>query len=312
MPAVGLVHPAEGQIPFADFKKVNWGIPYPIVKAAITQIRGDYCDFSVTELVGAPRALQLRKRHDFWVDPFDRIWAVLGSAVHHIVESNADPEDTIAEHRLLAQVMGQTVGGTPDLYIPSERTLYDFKVTGTYKYEKGEMPMREWIYQLNLYRHIGMILGILNVERMVVNPIFRDWKRGKAEYTGISTYPPRPVLGLAIPRVEVEEYLPSRVEIHLAGRDASDYGLPECSDEERWVDPPTFKVYKKGGDRAVKGGAKLANREEAEKFIDGDDALEIREMKSNVMSKCRFCEARPFCNQYARLAAENPGQAVEE
>ena len=97
------------------------GLPEAIVQA----VRADPYDkgearFSVTELIGPPIIRLLRQRHEDEVeeDAADRIWSLLGTAVHGVLERAASSEDgniEFIEKRLFIERLGVKIGGQIDL-----------------------------------------------------------------------------------------------------------------------------------------------------------------------------------------------------
>ena len=78
--------------------------------------KGD-ADYSVSELISPPQITILKQRHDKELeeDVCNMIWALLGKAVHHILEI-ADNKDAITEERIFLEIAGRKVSGQTDLY----------------------------------------------------------------------------------------------------------------------------------------------------------------------------------------------------
>ena len=79
-------------------------------------------DISITALISAPRKRQLELRHQYEIteDASERVYMLLGSAVHAILE-RADTKDSLPEERLTAEVLGWTISGQPDLLGPDDQ-----------------------------------------------------------------------------------------------------------------------------------------------------------------------------------------------
>ena len=92
---------------------------------------------SVTELLGCPRKVVLRKEHDYWIKPSEAYWAFRGQIGHLAVEGYARGPGMVAEKRMEACVDGFTITGKPDVVYPDRRHLEDYKtckrVPGTWK-----------------------------------------------------------------------------------------------------------------------------------------------------------------------------------
>ena len=68
----------------------QFGLPQSFVRAVEADTHWDLettgRTISVTSMIGAPQVRQLRKKHDLEIDVVDRIYAMLGTATHHIIE----------------------------------------------------------------------------------------------------------------------------------------------------------------------------------------------------------------------------------
>jgi hypothetical protein len=65
-------------------------------------------DISVTTLIDSPRVRLMRDKYNdqLETDASDMIWALFGTAVHHVLESADDPSHVMMEERLYAEVAG--------------------------------------------------------------------------------------------------------------------------------------------------------------------------------------------------------------
>ena len=86
-------------------------LPAALVAAVTNDAYRGGGDISVTKLIDAPqrRVLGLRHAADIRVDVSERIWALLGQAVHHILERAGT--DTLVEQRLFADIGGWKLSG---------------------------------------------------------------------------------------------------------------------------------------------------------------------------------------------------------
>ncbi len=69
------------------------------------------------DLIRPPRITILSRRHwdEIEEDISDWVWALLGKAVHAILEA-AEPDNALTEERLFAEVVRRTISGASDLY----------------------------------------------------------------------------------------------------------------------------------------------------------------------------------------------------
>jgi hypothetical protein len=222
------------------------GLPEALVAAVQNDPYTGGGDISVTKLIDAPqrRALWLQHRDAVEEDVSERIWSLLGQAVHHILERAGT--DTLVEQRLFAEVLGWTLSGQFDRLHLESRTLSDYKVTTTYK-AKGD---DNWTRQLNVLRWLGAKNG-LEVDALEIVAIFRDFRRAEAKRN--PDYPQQSVKVIPVPvwpLDETEEYVKTRILLHQ-GAAAGDLNVG-CTDEERWYTGDKWAIVKPGGKRALK------------------------------------------------------------
>jgi hypothetical protein len=280
------------------------GLPEALVRAVSNDpyTRGS-SDISVTQMIQPPYRRKLQAEHEVDVDASERIYALLGQAVHHILE-RAYPDAHVAdndllgmamayqrwgvlrEQRLFAAVKGWKVSGAFDVL--EKGILKDYKVTSVWSV-KGDVKT-EWTQQLNLLRVLAHYNG-LKVTGLQIIAILRDWQRVKAQVD--KTYPQFPVAVVDVemwPLADAEEYLIERVIEHQLDE-------PEpCTDEERWKTEDVFAVMKEGRKSAVK---LFDVREEAEAR-----AKELGKGHSVVQRpgeyrRCMdYCEVNVVCEQF--------------
>lgn len=269
-------------------------LPEPLVRAVQWSDRDrEGCDCTVTELLQPPRILALRKQHEHEVteDASDRLWLLLGSAGHSVLERSA--HKGIVEERAIVEVEvdGKTykVGGKLD-YGMSDTTLWDYKFTSVYAAKEGAKP--EWVQQLNIYRWLAARYGV-DFKAMEIIAIFRDWSKREARRD--SGYPQAQVKVLPIPLWrddDTEQFIEARIRAHEAAK----VTLPECSAEDTWEKPEKWAVKKKGGKRAIK----LCQSQFEAEQVPGRD-LEI-EHRPAERPRCEsYCAVAEFCTQYQQF-----------
>ena len=261
------------------------GLPQALVKAVQNDpYDAGKSDISVTKLIDSPqkRALWLQHQDAIEEDVSERIWALLGQAVHHILERAGT--DTLVEERMYAKVRDWTLAGQFDRLQLSTKTLSDYKVTTTYK-AKGDL---QWERQLNVLRWLAL-QNEYEVERLEIVAIFRDWRRAEADRD--PDYPQSSVQVIPIrvwPMSETREYVESRIAIHQAATN----GLPVlCTDDERWFTGDKWAIIKPGGKRALR-----VLDAKPEQAPDGY----VLEHRPGIYRRCeRYCDVAPFCPQWA-------------
>lgn len=318
----GAVHPARNQrqeyIIVTDTgirTRPRWTNKHnvdPTIAAAITH--GEFyltpsSDFTVTELIKPPQInwLSMVHAHELQEDVSDRLWALLGSAIHEIMRRGADKHalGNIAEERLEAQFQPDalysttyTVSGKSDIYyehIPDGATwneaseewepwfkggvenakpgLADFKSTSVWAYVYKDKD--EWEIQLNLYAYLWRLAGY-PVERLVTLAIMRDHLGRKGAESeaknGRGEYDAYPASPFG--RIEVPMWPIDRVEEEFKRRIAvaveARSGRPRpCSDEDRWkkADKWAVRRYAKSGKLQARAAAVCDTDKEAGELL---------------------------------------------
>jgi hypothetical protein len=263
------------------------GLPDAFVAAVKNDPYTGGGDISVTKLIDAPqRRVLYSKFKDFVVeDVSDRVWALMGQAVHTVLERAGT--SALVEERLFMDVNGWKLSGQFDRLHVADKTIQDWKVTSTYKAEGDD----SWTKQLNILRMLAIKNGH-DIERLQVVAIFRDWQRSKAERD--PKYPQSNVKIIELPvwsDSHAMEYITERVSMHQAAVKGEQV---LCSDDERWYAGSTFALMKDGNKRATKvADTKEELGEPAKGFF-------IEERKGGYRRCEGYCEVAPFCPQLAR------------
>jgi hypothetical protein len=265
-------------------------LPEPLVKA-VTWDMNPRTGFSVTDLIQPPRITQLTRRHwdEIEIDASDRIWVLLGSAIHYILEHGETP-DSEREKPLTAEIDNLPIVGRPDL--SHQLTTWDYKITSAWSMVFESEGRTDWHAQLNLYRWLRL-KNNLPTEKLQVCAILRDWQQSKA-YD--ANYPPIPVAIIDIPiwpDEKVESYLKERIRMHLEAEKLPDDELPLCTTDDMWSKPTTYAIMKPNRKTAVRV---CYSREEAEqKMFEGEYIVERPGKRSRCLG---YCDVRAWCNQF--------------
>ena len=253
-------------------------------------------DTSVTTLLRPPRAVALSKQNasEMVEDASDRIWALLGQAVHTILE-RADNSTALIEKRFLAPVNGWIVSGQIDRYDHETKTIQDYKITSAFVAKAAKLgEKKDFDSQLNMLAYLMRENGY-EVERLQIVAILRDWS--KLNVLRDPDYPRSQVVVIDIPiwsDDEVLEYISNRILAHQeALKD-----LPLCSDDDRWAKGEAWAV--------MKGGRKSALRV-LKTLPEAHEWLENNPQKGNigiahrppVFTRCEhYCSVSEFCDQF--------------
>ncbi|TGL39674.1 hypothetical protein EHQ53_14225 [Leptospira langatensis] len=289
----------------------KFNIPEPIVKAIMAReskySKGD-AKYSITELQNPPRIIHLKKRHSKEIvrdiSEFIKSWK--GSLMHADIEKHEAGH--VVTGRVFIEIGGVKVSGHPDSYDANEEHLSDYKETSVYSYTSGNKD-QDYAFQTNEYAVIYREVLNFGVKKVSITFSFSDWKL--SDYLkNPDKYPP-PILTLELDlwdHEKAKELLESKVFQAEMYESYSNDELPECSDADKWMSAPFFKVFKEGNKTAVAGGSRFASREEAEQFIadlmqkDAEKTKKgpapiyrIDEIKS-VPKRClHWCDVRDFC-----------------
>jgi hypothetical protein len=268
-------------------------LPEPLVKA-LTPDRKAPVDgrISVTALIDSPlrRILQKRYFNQIEEDASENLWALLGSAIHKVIEMGS--EDT--EIKLEIPYGGATVVGVVDYYKDSQ--IIDWKCTSVWSVVFADNKL--WEQQLQVYAYLVQLSG-KPVDKLSVYMILRDWNKREAQRNPEMPKIPFHQISYPIwPKYRIEAYLTERVCFHLAAEkyslDCPSSDLPPqfwCTPEERWHKPDKWAAKNIGKDRAVRV---FDTKEECEKFV--LDTKMFLEYRPGQDSKCLdYCNTALWC-----------------
>jgi len=289
----------------------KYNLPLPVVLALDkdTYTRGE-SNRSVTQLIDSPRISILRKEFDDRrsEDVSNKLWSVLGTAVHKMFEDTV-AEDYLSEERLYTEHSGWTISGQVDLQLiePSGVTLIDYKCTSVWSviFDK-----KEWHNQLNAYAWLVRRDKGLPIKALQICAVLRDWKQRDAEMK--DDYPAAPIVMIDLPvwsDEKQDEYMDSRIKLHSEAEYARLTGdsIPLCSQQERWAKESTYAVKKAGRKSAVRV---FSSEAEALAFIGGvkkDQLKHSVEFRPGESTRCKqdWCGVAEFCEQYQGELCQN-------
>lgn len=258
-------------------------------------------DISVTTLIDAPRVniLKSQKADEITADVSDMIWPLLGTAVHHMLESSSPKGNVTMEERLFVTINGWVVSGQVDHQEESGGRVYisDYKVTSVWSVIYGK---EDWVNQLNCYAQMVRMAKGADIGGIRIVAVLRDWQRREAQFK--SDYPQSPVVTVDLPlwdEAKAAAYMEERVHLHQDAQMIWDTmeAVVECSDEERWTKPDTWAVMKAGGKRAVK-----VFDGEAEAVAHATSLGKSYHLvhRKGGRTRCEnYCSVADFCTQWA-------------
>lgn len=279
----------------------NNGLPDAIVRAAHAQ-RADYeagagdGDISTTTLIGPPQIDALVRQHGDTLseDVSDRLWAIMGTAMHNILEA-AETKAKV-EERLYADFLGWKVSGKYDRLLVEQGILQDYKFSSVWEAVYGIKAER--VAQLNVLAELATRNGY-DIRSIEVVMMFRDFSKTKAQTQ--KDYPQSQVQRIKVPLWPQEKrvaYIEERVRLHQAARNGERI---HCTDEERWVNGQKWAVMKKGRKSALKltDSETEAHNYLMERGLSDADNVHYIEFRPGKYTRCEdYCPARDVCPQY--------------
>lgn len=279
-------------------------LPAPLVNAVTRHPRKRSPNtISVSELIQPPqlRALTIRHYDELEEDASDRLWALLGTLLHGVMEKNAVGVDhAIAEEELSTEVRGWKITGHYDFseMVLDGELLTDWKLTSVWSMKDKELKP-EWDAQVNCYAELIRRAG-RTVSQAQIVAIGRDWSQSRAFRE--KDYPQKQVVIKPVvlwERDAVAAYFDERVRLH---QEAETGTWPDCTPDERWARPDLWALMKKGQKKAVK---LFEDKQVAAKWLDeilgGDKTHFIQHRPGESIRCAAYCPAAPKCKQWAKL-----------
>ena len=277
----------------------NHNLPPTIVSALS---RDDYTrgksHRSVTQLIDSPQVRILRERHwdSLTEDVSEKMWSVLGTAVHKVFEDHTEG-DVISEERLFVEVDDWVISGAIDLQ--DARGIVDYKCTSVWSVIHDKI---EWELQLNAYAWLMRHSKNVNPQELRIIAVMRDWNRRQAEND--ANYPQAPIAELPITRwsdSDQDSYMEERIALHQEAefRSFNDESLPLCTESEMWARPDKFAVKKAGNKRALRVFDSMDEAKAYWSDLDEGVSAEI-EVRKGAYVRCEdnWCRVAEFCEQH--------------
>jgi hypothetical protein len=253
--------------------------------------------YRVTSLIKGIRETILEKRHSEEIeqDVSDMIWLLFGTAVHGILEKQAEGDSEIKESRVSISVGEYRLSGQFDLYNAEEKKMTDYKTCSVWKLIYGDYA--DWKTQLLIYAYMMRKIGF-EVNSGEIVALIKDHSKRDAKFK--PEYPKLPVQVIKFNFTEqdftdIDLWLHCKFdEIHRC-ESLPDDELPLCTPEERYNSGNKYAVTKTGRKTALRV---LDTQKEAEQWMkdNGGDSIETR---SGEDKKCMdYCSTCQFCNYY--------------
>ena len=206
-------------------------------------------------------------------------------------------QDAMHEFILHWNVDGTVVYGSGDLYVKSEKKLYDFKFCSVYDWILPENK-KKWEAELNVFAFLLRMNGF-PVDEIEATMLFKDYSRTKAQVEKI--YPPASSISVKIRLANLDEmsaYMSARVKAHRQGEEGN---IPECSGGEKWSKATTYALMQPGGARSL---GNHTNKAEAYKDFEKKKGrypgLYVETRLGENVRCAKWCPVRDVCPQRKR------------
>ena len=258
--------------------------------------------YSATTLIKDPCEIILTNRHaaEIEEDASESLYALLGSALHEVLERAKEDENEIREERLFYEFPEGAISGKFDSFDATEgnEVLRDYKCTSTWTAIYGDGG--KYRAQLSIYLLLFQLVLNIRCRHAQIIQFFRDHSMSKAKFD--KSYPQSPIRVIDYyftdeDIAKTEEEVRAKLREISALKDAPDDELPPCSAENRWETPTTYAVKKDGRKSALRV---LPSKEEAETWMELNDGkgCYIEERKGESRKCMNYCKAAPFCHYY--------------
>ncbi len=277
----------------------NLNLPAAFVHAVSTERHNAPHCYSATTLNKGAKEIVLTDRHydEITVDASEQIWAVWGTAVHALLESEKD--DNFHEERFKVAVGNSWVTGQVDSYDMERGIINDWKTASVWKVQFADFA--DWRAQGLTYAWLLTKSG-LEVKKCRFVALLKDHSKTKAKHD--ASYPQSPVYVYEFDvtekdLAETEARIIAKVtEIENAYK-LGDDDIEPCTLEERWADGEKYAVMKNGRKTALK---LFDNQQDAEAYAGELGNSHYVEHRPAVSRKCAdYCACCEFCNFYKSL-----------
>ena len=274
-------------------------LPAAFVNAVSTARHNAAGCFSATTLNKGAKEIILSDRHfdEITVDAADSVWAVWGTAVHALLESQ--PDNNFHEEYFKVPVSNSFVTGQVDSYDMENGVINDWKTASVWKVQFNDFS--DWRRQGLTYAWLLQQSG-LEVKKCRFVALLKDHSKTKAKND--SSYPQSPVFiyEFDVTAADMEEtaarILAKVQEIESAYK-LDDDAIEPCSAEERWADGEKWAVMKNGRKTAVKV---FDNQLDADAMAGELGNSHYVEHRPAISRKCGdYCKCKEFCNFYKAM-----------
>lgn len=274
-------------------------LPAAFVNAVSVERHNKAGCYSATTLNKGTKEIILQERHwdEFTVDAADSVWAVWGTAVHALMESQ--PDNNFHEEKFKVPVCNSFVTGQVDSYDMEHATIFDWKTASVWKVQFADFG--DWYKQGMTYAWLLKQSG-LDVRHCVFVALLKDHSKSKAAKD--ANYPQSPVFKYEFDVTDEElQQTEARIIAKVAEIENAyklgDDDIEPCSAEERWADNEKWAVMKNGRKTAIK---LFDNSADADAMAGEMGNSYYVEHRPAISRKCgEYCACKEFCNFYKSM-----------
>jgi hypothetical protein len=269
----------------------NLNLP-KVFENAVNSFQRDYTNtsrFSVTDLLKSPYMQNLERLHheEITEDVVDRVWALLGSALHEVLKKSNIEKNILIEERLKIIIDGIEISGQFDSFCDNG-VLIDYKLTSVWKIMFSDY--QDWENQLNIYAYL-LYKYNFDVKKIEVVAILKDYsKKEKLRY---NNYPKDNIARIELKLWDYEKtesFIKERIQKHLTEINII------CNEKDRWHKDDKFAIMKKGRKTAVRV---LEDKESAEDMLKTLDDKHYIEIRKGEDERCEnYCRVNKWCEYY--------------
>ena len=274
-------------------------LPAAFVNAVSVRRHNEPGCFSATTLNKGAKEIILSDRHfdEIEVDAADSVWAVWGTAVHALLESQ--PDNNFHEEYFKVPVSNSFVTGQVDSYDMENGVINDWKTASVWKVQFNDF--KDWRAQGLTYAWLLQQSG-LEVKKCRFVALLKDHSKTKAKND--SSYPQSHVFiyEFDVTAADMEETaarILSKVQEIENAYELDDDAIEPCSAEERWADGEKWAVMKNGRKTAIK---LFDNSADADAMAGEMGNAYYVEHRPAISRKCGdYCNCKDFCNFYKAM-----------
>ena len=274
-------------------------MPAAFVNAVSTTRHNAAGCFSATTLNKGAKEIILTDRHfdEITVDAADSVWAVWGTAVHALLESQ--PDNNFHEESFKVPVSNSFVTGQVDSYDMENGVINDWKTASVWKVQFNDFS--DWRRQGLTYAWLLQQSG-LDVKKCRFVALLKDHSKTKAKND--SSYPQSPVFIYEFDvtpedMAETAARILTKVQEIESAYKLDDDAIEPCSAEERWADGEKWAVMKNGRKTAIK---LFDNSADADAMAGEMGNAYYVEHRPAISRKCGdYCNCKDFCNFYKAM-----------